>query len=129
MDLLLIPSAFSNTTRSLPLPGHIVDVDIAESDGTFTFTIHNTSARRGTIDTPIAPVFYATHNANWRLFSNGEAASPGLESLAEDGSPVGLVGEHSGAIGTEMVGVQPITRERPDAEPVQHFRVNHMNLA
>ncbi|MBV7338347.1 spondin domain-containing protein, partial [Chloroflexi bacterium TSY] len=114
-------SAFSNTTRSLPLPGHIVDVDIKESDGTFTFTIHNTSTRSGAIDTPIAPVFYATHNANWRLFSNGEPASPGLESLAEDGSPVGLVGEHSGAIGTEMVGAQPITRERPDAEPGPAF--------
>ena len=43
----------------------------------------------------------------------GEAASAGLESLAEDGSPVALVGEHDSAAGTGMVGAQPITVERP----------------
>ena len=53
--------------------------------------------------TPIAPVFYALHNDDWSLFQNGEAASAGLEGLAEDGGPGGLVGEHDGASGTGMV--------------------------
>ena len=114
-------SAFGNTTRSLPLPGHIIDVDISENNGEFTFTIHNISGNAGAIDTPVAPIFYATHNDQWSLFTTGEAASAGLEVLAEDGSPAGLVGEHNGATGTGMVGAQPITNERPGDPPGPSF--------
>ncbi|MEM7133660.1 MAG: spondin domain-containing protein [Chloroflexota bacterium] len=106
-------NAFSNSTRSLPLAGGLVDVSVAEAGGTFTISVTNVSSPTGALDTPIAPVFYATHNADWALFSSGMPASAGLESLAEDGSPVALVGEHSGATGTGMVGAQPITVERP----------------
>lgn len=99
-----VVSVFDDTTRSLPLAGHIVDVQIEEADGTYTFKITNVSATSGAIDTPIAPLFYATHNDQWSLFETGHAASAGLEMQAEDGSPAGLVEEHTGATGTGTVG-------------------------
>lgn len=97
-------SVFSNSTRSLPLAGGIVDVTVAEDKGTYTIKVMNVSATSGSIDTPIAPLFYATHNSQWSLFADGQHASPGLEMQAEDGSPAGLVDEHNGAAGTGMVG-------------------------
>jgi len=112
-----VVSPFTNSTRSLPLAGRIVDVMVTEADGTFTFTVVNASSMKGALDTPIAPIFYATHNSQWSLFTTGQDASPGLETLAEDGSPAGLVGEHTGATGTGMVGAQPITVERPNDGP------------
>lgn len=97
-------AVFSNSTRSLPLAGAIVEIDVSEDNGTYTIEVTNVSATSGAIDTPIAPLFYATHNDRWSLFSDGQPASPGLEMQAEDGSPAGLVNEHSGAAGTGSVG-------------------------
>ncbi|MEZ4712517.1 MAG: spondin domain-containing protein [Caldilineaceae bacterium] len=116
-----VVSAFGNSTRTLPLPGHIIEAAISENNGEFTFTIHNISGASGAIDTPVAPVFYATHNDQWSLFTPGQTASAGLEELAEDGSPAGLVGEHTGATGTGMVGAQPITDQRPADPPGPAF--------
>ena len=48
------------------------------------------AARTG-VNTPLAPVAYTVQPAAGALFSAGKAASAGLESLAEDGSPVALV--------------------------------------
>ncbi len=96
-------SAFNNTTRGLPLPAGIVALDLVESSGTYTMTIENISGTRA-ITTPIAPVFYATHDRSWTFFETGQAASAGLELLAEDGPPSDLVSEHNGAGGTGMVG-------------------------
>jgi len=112
-----VVTEFENTTRGLPLPQGIVDITVTENDGTFTFAIVNDSANLGAYVTPLGPIFYATHSLEWRLFTTGEDASPGLEVLAEDGSPAGLVGETSGAPGTGEVGAQPITVERPDDPP------------
>ena len=116
-----VVSAFGNSTRSLPLAGGIVDVTVSENNGEFTITVQNISGNAGAIDTPIAPVFYATHNGDWSLFTAGANASAGLEELAEAGSPAGLVGEHSGATGTGMVGAQPITDQRPGDGPGPAF--------
>lgn len=116
-----VVSAFGNSTRALPLPGHIIEAAVSENNGEFTFTIHNVSAASGAIDTPVAPIFYATHNNQWRLFTVGQPASAGLEMLAEDGGPGGLVGEHTGAAGTGMVGAQPITDQRPGDPPGPSF--------
>ncbi len=44
-------------------------------------------------NTPLAPVAYTVQPKAGALFSAGQAASAGLQSLAEDGSPVALVGE------------------------------------
>ena len=43
------------------------------------------------INTPLAPVAWTVHQSANALFMSGTAASVGLESLAEDGSPVALV--------------------------------------
>jgi hypothetical protein len=77
--------------------------------------------------TPVAPVFFATHDGSWGFFDQGQGASPGLEELAEDGSPAGLVAEHDGAAGVGVVGAQTTTVERPDdpagpAMPGERFR-------
>ena len=110
-------SSFTNTTRGLPLAGHLVNVSVVENSGTFSVTVENISGTSGALGTPIAPVFFATHNQEWTLFNPGAAASAGLEELAEDGSPTGLVGEHTGATGIGTVGAQPITNERPADGP------------
>ncbi len=112
---------FTATTRAIPSPSQLVDVTVVPHEAGFTVTVSNRSASSGAMVTPIAPVFYALHNEEWSLFQNGEAASAGLEGLAEDGGPGGLVGEHDGVEGTGMVGAQPITDQRPGDDPGPAF--------
>ncbi|GAB5467376.1 MAG: hypothetical protein Kilf2KO_04060 [Rhodospirillales bacterium] len=57
-------------------------------------TVVNTADAGGTA---LTPVYLGFHNGNFDLFEAGQAASPGLESLAEDGSPMILAGERLAA--------------------------------
>ncbi len=57
-------------------------------------SVQNTSGEGGTF---LTPVYVGFHNGNFDLFESGQAASPGLEQLAEDGSPAGLAGERLAA--------------------------------
>ena len=50
-------------------------------------------ANRTGVNTPIAPVAWIVHTSPNALFTTGTAASAGLETLAEDGSPAKLVAE------------------------------------
>lgn len=59
-------------------------------------TVTNTSNAGGTF---LTPVYFGFHDGNFDLFDVGEAASPGLEALAEDGS--------FGAIAAERQAVSP----------------------
>ncbi len=112
-----VVAPFSSTTRGLPLAGLIADVAVEEADGTFTITVSNISGDRGTLLTPLAPVFFATHGDSWSLFTEGEAdAGAGLENLAEDGSPAALVASHSGAAGVGTAGAQARTAANPGAD-------------
>ena len=111
-----VVSLFDNTTRAIPAGG-IVEVDVSESGGTYTISVANVSVERGAITTPISPVYWAVHDASVALFETGSAASEGLESLAEDGSATVLVNATRGADGFQDVGAQPITLERPNAQP------------
>ncbi len=106
---------FSNTTRGMPLARSILDVHVETESSGFTVTLTNISAGGGAMITPVAPVFWALHDTRWSLFEPGSAASAGLETLAEDGGPGGLIAEHTDALGIGSTGAQPITRERPDA--------------
>jgi hypothetical protein len=99
---------FTDATRALPIPSAIVDVTVTEDDGTFSVTLANVSGMRHAIDTPISPVFFATHAASWSLFSAGMQAPAGLEALAEDGSPAGLVAANTGADGIGQLGAMTI---------------------
>jgi len=65
-------SAFEDSTRSLPLASGIVDVMVAEENGTYRFTILNDAANKGALTTPIGPIFYATHDDQWELFTTGQ---------------------------------------------------------
>ena len=97
--------SFDNSTRSLPIASGIAMVTVVENSGTFSITLENISGDSGALDTPIAPLFYATHDDTWALFTPG-APEPGdgLEVLAEDGSPADLVASYMGAPGTDEVG-------------------------
>jgi hypothetical protein len=113
-----IVARFTNTTRGLPIASGIARVSVTGSGGTFTITVENVSASSDSLTTPIAPVFWATHNNTWSLFTVGApAGSSGLETLAEDGSPANLVTSHTGAPGTGSVGAQTTTVERPGDPP------------
>jgi hypothetical protein len=116
---------FDNTTRGLPLADGVADVSVTEAAGTFTVTVENVSADRGSITTPIAPVFYATHAMTWSLFVEGESAgTAGLEALAEDGSPADLVASYTGVAGIGMVGAQdtPVGGVAGPAVPGQSYQ-------
>lgn len=56
------------------------------------------------INTPLAPVAYTIHQVPNALFRPGQAASAGLESLAEDGSPAALVTELGDNAGAAAIG-------------------------
>jgi Ca2+-binding RTX toxin-like protein len=55
-------------------------------------TIKNTSEKGGTF---LTPVWFGFHDGSFDLFNVGEAASPGLEQLAEDGA--------AAILGTELI--------------------------
>jgi len=112
-----VVAASTSSTRTLPLPTGIVEVEVRTESGGLAITLKNVSAQRGALTTPIAPLFWTLHDETWSLFTPGEAASGGLEGLAEDGGPGGLVAEAQGATGVDSAGAQPIPLERPDADP------------
>jgi hypothetical protein len=123
-----VVSAFANSTRALPAAQRLVTATVAESNGTYTITFENTSEQHGALPTPIAPVFWALHDATWSLFTEGEADDgTGLESLAEDGSPAALVATHMNAAGVGSAGAQPRTLETPGADgpafPGDHYEL------
>lgn len=107
-----VVSVFNNSTRALPLANGMATLMIEEASGTFTVTLENVSGTSGALDTPIAPVFWATHDNSWQLFTTGQPDNgQGLELLAEDGSPANLVASHTGADGIGQVsaaGTGPI---------------------
>lgn len=51
---------------------------------------------------PLAPVFFATSNASFDIFTNGTAASSAIEMEAEEGSPTGLLAL-AGAAGANVM--------------------------
>jgi len=59
------------------------------ADGSTTVAVDNVGAAAAVVG-PIAPVAWAVHGEGSALFTPGEAAPAGLESLAEDGSPAAL---------------------------------------
>ncbi len=64
------------------------------SAATLEITVTNTSGIGGFAITPLLAVF---HDGSYDAFNVGDAASPGLESLAETGNPSGLPAEIAAA--------------------------------
>ncbi len=74
--------------------------DMTETMGsveTFEVTVTNvsepgtiTTSDGGDVAVPLSPVAYAVHPADVSAFVEGDAASDGLEALAEDGDPATL---------------------------------------
>ena len=71
--------------------------------GSFDVTVTNTSDTTGALGA-LTPVAWAVHRAGVRAFDPGQLASPGLEALAESGSPAAFVAELS-ADGAFATGV------------------------
>lgn len=95
-------------------------------------SVRNTSDTGGTATTPF---YFGFHNGGFDLFNVGEAASPGLERLAEDGifapnDPSGfttladerLAGQPDSQ-GTAVVGTTPAGGPGPIAAGTQHSRI------
>lgn len=105
------------TETSAGTGGESADGGMAGTDAgamettTFEVTVENVS-EPGSITTsegaelavPLSPTAYAVHAVDGYLFADGEAASDGLESLAEDGAPGILVEEVAGREGTVVAG-------------------------
>ena len=74
--------------------GGIIDVSIVADGGggEFTVRIENTSASTG-YPAVLTPAFTMLHDGDNLIFEVGALASPGIETLAEDGGSAALVGE------------------------------------
>jgi hypothetical protein len=79
-------------TRAIPIPGALVDVSVSLSGTDYSVTLKNISDK-GPLMSPLSPAFYALHDANYRYFTEGAAASAGLERIAEEGNTSVLVQE------------------------------------
>ncbi len=75
-----------NDAFSYPMINQIVKVSLSHDGGTkFTLMIENISDNSA-IPTPLAPGTWVVHAQGQKpMFTDGSAASPGLEALAEDG--------------------------------------------
>lgn len=98
-----VVSAFTNTTRGMPLADGVIAVELTENNGEFNFIITNISADGGSMVTPLSPLVYVIHNDAVSLFDVGAPASPGIEAVAEDGNAPVLVDELTGVAGIGMV--------------------------
>ncbi len=77
-----------SSTRAIPLGPDLVSVAVDTDPmmpGTLFVTLTNVSEQRGTLVTPFSSLVWALHADTAGLFTEGEAASPELEALAEDG--------------------------------------------
>lgn len=70
----------------------------------------------GPVPSVLAPVAYAVHGEDASLFTEGEAASDGLETLAEDGGPMGLVEEVSMSV--DEAGAAAVPEGGEEAGPI-----------
>lgn len=113
---------FGHGTRAIPSPVQLVSVRVQVVVGAatpaFRFTVDNVSRARSAMITPLSPVFWALHDASWRLFESGAAASPGLESLAEDDSPAALVEALYKVPGVLVAGAATTPVGSRDAGPI-----------
>ncbi|MEN0068487.1 MAG: spondin domain-containing protein [Myxococcota bacterium] len=85
--------------RAIPDTGLLAVADLVSltsthlGDGTFEIVLANVSAMgalatsEGGVTVPLSPGVWAVHSASGALFETGVAAPPGLEEIAEDGSP------------------------------------------
>jgi len=102
-------------TRSLPLAQGIASFTVTQTGGVFTIVVKNISAQSGAIYTPLSPFYVATHSSAFTLFSEGQAAPTGLESLAEDGDPTALVAATATATGVGSATAQGTGLLQPGA--------------
>lgn len=79
-----------NDGYTYPAVSEIIKVMIEHNGGTeFTVTIYNKSDMTS-LTGPLAPGVWVVHSNAVQLFTEGEAASDGLEKLAEDGNNTAL---------------------------------------
>ncbi len=78
--------AFTGSTHALPLASALIRVDVTEAAGVYTFTLTNVAPESGALLAPFSPVLWASHDDTASFFTMGEAASAGIEAIAEDGN-------------------------------------------
>lgn len=108
----------SRGTRVLPRAARLVEVSVSDAAGGELVIRLTNRAEEAGLSSPFAPLFYATHGASFALFQEGSpAALAGLETLAEDGSPAGLVAAAGADPAVDAVGVVNLTTQRPNDPP------------
>jgi hypothetical protein len=68
---------------------------VAASAVTLNITITNNSAPGGVT---LTPLYTAFHDGSYDAFTTGEKASAGVELIAEEGSPAGVISESAAAV-------------------------------
>ena len=84
---------------SYPDKTDVIQVTLAhDGDTEFTVSVTNVSEATtlatpgGGVPVPLSPFAWAVHVGDYRLYEVGEAASEGIELIAEDGFPAGMLG-------------------------------------
>ena len=75
-----------NDAFTYPNTADVIEITLAHDGGTeFTATVKNISSS-ASLTTPLAGSVFGIHGSGVKLFTAGEAASGGLEDIAEDGN-------------------------------------------
>jgi hypothetical protein len=84
---------YADSTNDLAHLGNLLTLTVTHTTGTmFQVTVANSSSG-STFPLILSPVAWAVHSATFAPFTLAAAATPGLESLAEDGSSSKLIAE------------------------------------
>jgi hypothetical protein len=118
----------NHPTRAIPAPTQLIELTVEDTAEGFSITATNRSGDHGALMTPIAPIFFATHTDAFSVFEPGAPASDALQSLAEDGSPMALVGAHADAGGVGEAGAAAVPMGADGAGPIfpgdaYHFEI------
>ncbi|WP_096087522.1 spondin domain-containing protein [Agaribacterium haliotis] len=95
---ILLVASFS--ALALSACGGDSDNDDMSAQRSYELTLVNTMANQ-----PLAPAAIILHGSDYQPWYLGEPASPGLEMLAESGSPADLLAEASEADSTQSDGI------------------------
>ncbi|MCA9750738.1 MAG: spondin domain-containing protein [Gemmatimonadetes bacterium] len=78
---------------SLALLGAFVLLPVAAGAIPYTLTLEDNVSGGPDTGQPLAPPVVVVHDAGYSIFTLGMPASPGLETLAEEGAPTGVAAE------------------------------------
>ncbi|MEM6544882.1 MAG: spondin domain-containing protein [Pseudomonadota bacterium] len=110
---IAVTAACSDSNNSAPEPDPVVTTPPAPAPEPITNATFEVSVVNLTLGQPLSPIAAVVHDGEFRAFTIGEAATDGLELLAEEGDNSGFLEEASGR--AEASGEAPVGPGASDA--------------